>query len=243
MPSWTSWLLAPPHTMVAWSTSATSSSIAPPSAHGAYTSSSVRTNVVRIGDDAHAGVGGRDPFDGGGVDVGDDDLGTIAEHELREVAADLADAGDADTPAAEVGGAPAMASRRPHALVDAERRQHAGITGPAVGHAATGDVVGLQRDHVHVLDVRADVAGRDVAPPEAAHEAPVGPQQRFGLDGRRVTDDDGLAAAVIEPGHGVLVGHRLAQGQHVGQRRRPATRRDSTACRRVRGRAPSSRWR
>ena len=35
MRSWASWLLAPPHTMVARNVSATSSSRAPPSAHGA----------------------------------------------------------------------------------------------------------------------------------------------------------------------------------------------------------------
>ena len=105
-----------------------------------------------------------------------------------------------------------------HALVDAVRREHAGVARPAPFRAASGDEVARLGDDVHVGDVGADVARRDVAPAESLHEAPVGAQQRRRFVRRRIADDDGLAAAVGEASEGVLVGHRPAQLQHVGER-------------------------
>ena len=119
----------------------------------------------------------------------------------------------------QVVGAPhAVLGGGEHPLVHAERGEHAGVAGAAVADAASGDVVALLGDDVHVLDVRADVARRDVAPAEPLDEAPVGAQQLRGLVGRRVADDHRLAAAVVEPGEGVLVGHRPREVEDVVQR-------------------------
>jgi hypothetical protein len=45
----------------------------------------------------------------------------------------------------------------------------------------------------------------------------VGAQQGLGLVGLWITNDDGLAAAELETGHGRLVGHALGKPQHVDQ--------------------------
>lgn len=71
-------------------------------------------------------------------------------------------------------------------------------------------------DDVHVGDVGADVARGDVPAAERGHETPVGEQQFLGLVALRVTDDHGLAAAVVEPGHGVLVRHAAREVERVG---------------------------
>ena len=91
--------------------------------------------------------------------------------------ADLADAGDADAPALQLGRAPHVLGGGEHPLVHAERGEHAGVAGAAGGDAAAGHVVALLGDHVHVLDVGADVAGRDVPAAEPLHEPSVRPQQ------------------------------------------------------------------
>ena len=71
-------------------------------------------------------------------------------------------------------------------------------------------------DDVHVLAVGAHVAGGDVAAAEGGDEPAVGAQQRLGLDLGGVADDDSLAAAVVQAGQCVLVGHGDRQAQHVG---------------------------
>ena len=113
---------------------------------------------------------------------------------------------------------PRRPRRGPHALEDAVRREDRGVAGAAVGRGPAGDERALPRDDVHVLDVGADVAGGVVAAADSLDEPAVGPQQRLGLVGRRVADDDGLAAAEVEPGARRLVGHRAGQVEHVGER-------------------------
>ena len=148
--------------------------------------------------------------------VRDHDLGAVREQVPDEVAADLADARDADLAAAQRRVAPQVLGRGPHALEDAEGGQHGRVARAAVlGGAAGGPLAGARHD-VHVGDVGADVAGRHVAPAERGHEPAVGEQQVFGLDRLGVADDHGLAAAVVEPGHGVLVRHPARQVERVG---------------------------
>ncbi len=84
---------------------------------------------------------------------------------------------------------------------------------------ASGDPPGLSCDHVHVLDVRTDVAGGDVATAERGHEASIGAQQRLGLVPVGVAEDDCLAAAEIQTGAGGLVGHSLGQSEGVEEGR------------------------
>ena len=70
---------------------------------------------------------------------------------------------------------------------------------------------------VHILAARAYVTRGDVTAAEGGDEAAVRAQQRFGLDLGGVTDDDRLAAAVVEARQRVLVGHGSRQPEHVGE--------------------------
>ena len=103
-----------------------------------------------------------------------------------------------------------------HALVDTEGGEHRRVARAAVLRGAAGRPAVLARHHVHVGDIGADVARGDVAAAEGGHEPAVGQQQLLGLDLRRITDDHGLAAAVVEPGHGVLVRHPAREVEGVG---------------------------
>src|SRR4029077_19665826 len=133
-------------------------------------------------------------------------LGAGVDEVPDEVAADLAHAFDADRAVLEAARAPDVFGRGAHALEDPERGEHRGVAGTAVAHRPAGHVLALAGHEVHVLAVGADVAGGDVAAVQRLHEPAVGPQQRLGLEPGRVADDDCLATAVIEAGHGVLVG-------------------------------------
>ena len=93
------------------------------------------------------------------------------------MAADLADAGDADRAAGQRGLAPDRLGRGAHALEHAVRRQHRRVARAAVGDGAAGDEVALAGDDVHVLGVGADVAGGEVAAVQRLHEPAVGAQQ------------------------------------------------------------------
>ena len=105
-----------------------------------------------------------------------------------------------------------------HALEDAVGGQHRGVAAAAVGLRAAVRVAGLAGDDVEVGVVGADVAGGEVPAAQRLDEPAVGAQQRLGLVGARVADDHGLAAAEVEPGEAVLVGHR--PGQRAARRRR-----------------------
>ncbi len=65
----------------------------------------------RVGDDTDRRVGLLERLDGRGVDVGDDDVGVLLEQESDEVAADLADTGDADGLAGRATGRPTRGTR------------------------------------------------------------------------------------------------------------------------------------
>ena len=153
-----------------------------------------------------------------GVDVGDHDRGAVLDQQAREVAADLADAGDADGAAGEVRLAPGDLSRGPHALEDAVRREHGGVAGTAVLDGAPGDEVALAGDVVHVDAVGPHVARGVVATVERLDEAAVGPEEGFALQRRRVADDDGLAAAEVQAGQSGLVGHAPGEVEDVAER-------------------------
>ncbi len=170
---------------------------------------------VGVGDRHHLRVRGRDLLDRLGAHVRDQDLGALLEQVAHQVAADLADARDADPAAAQRGVAPQVLRAGTHALVDAEGGEHRGVAGAAVLGGAAGHPAGGARDHVHVLDVGADVAGGDVAAAEGVDEAAVGLQQGLGLVLLGVADDHGLAAAVVQPGERVLVRHAAGEVEGV----------------------------
>ena len=152
--------------------------------------------------------------------VGGEDGRPVGDEMADQPPPDLADSADRDPPPSQRRFArTALRRGGAHALEDAEGGEHAAVPGTAVLRRASGDPVvswwALAGDDVHVGDVGADVAGGDVAATERGEEAAVGAQQRLGLVRRRVPDDDGLAAAVVQPGAGVLVGHRPGEAQHV----------------------------
>ncbi len=59
----------------------------------------------------------------------------------------------------------------------------------------TDTVVGFLEHVFHVVDVDADVLGRNVAAIERVDEATKGAEQGFGLVGARIADQHRLAAA------------------------------------------------
>ncbi len=132
------------------------------------------------------------------------------------MAPDLADPGDADGATAQRGLAPRGLGRGAHPLEHAVRGQHGAVAGAAVGHGPAGDEARLARDQVHVGAVGAHVAGRVVAAAERLDNPAVGAQQGLGLVATGVADDDGLAAAEVEPRQRGLVGHAAGEGQRVG---------------------------
>ena len=85
------------------------------------------------------------------VHVGDDHGRAVLDQVPDQVAADLADAGDADGAAGQRVGAPGDLGGGAHALEDAVRREHRAVAGAAVGDGAAGDVGALAGDVVHVL--------------------------------------------------------------------------------------------
>ena len=81
-----------------------------------------------------------------------------------------------------------------------------------------GDVVGLLEHVFHVVDVDANVLGRDVAAAQRIDETAEGAEQALGLVAGRIADDHALAAAQVQASHRGLVGHAAGQAQHVVQR-------------------------
>jgi len=69
------------------------------------------------------------------------------------------------------------------------------------------DVIRLEPYVAHIGGTGADVFRRDVPAPERFDEPAVSPEQGFTIHPAIVPDDDRLAAAKVEPGHGGLVGH------------------------------------
>jgi hypothetical protein len=112
-----------------------------------------------------------------------------------------------------------MLRGRAHALEYAEGGQHRGVAGAAVGDRPARRVPAFAGDDIHVLAVGADITGCDVATAQRLDKTAVRAQQRLGLEPGRIADDHGLAAAVVQPGQRVLIGHGAGQVQHVRQGR------------------------
>ena len=62
-------------------------------------------------------------------------------------------------------------------------------------------------DDAHVVDGDTDILGRDVAAAQRLDRLAEGPEQGFGFRRLVVCEDNRLAAAEGQAGHGILVGH------------------------------------
>src|SRR5690606_22008221 len=123
-----------------------------------------RVNVDIGGDERFGGVHesglgvvGGQPVAGGLGDVGGHHGRAVVDQVRDQVAAHLADAGDADGASAQTRSAPAVFGGGAHSAEDAVRRQHRGVAGAAVVGGSAGDVPALLGDDVHVVHIGADV--------------------------------------------------------------------------------------
>ncbi|MDQ1094019.1 hypothetical protein QE400_003432 [Xanthomonas sacchari] len=153
------------------------------------------------------------------VQVGHVQLGAAFLEQLHQLHADVAQALHGDAGLADLLMAELALQRGHQRLQRAVGGERGRIAGAAMHLVHAGDVLGLQVDLLHVVDVGADVLGGDVAAAQRIDVAAEGAEQRFGLVALRVADDHRLAAADVEPGQRVLVGHGAAEPQRVLQRR------------------------
>ena len=107
------------------------------------------------------------------------------------------------------------------------RRRLNGAEHPVCRHARrvarlrtdAGHVLRLHMHEVHVLDRRTDVFRRDVAAAQRIDETPMRSEQHLAVGRLVVADNDRLAAAKIEAGHGIFVRHAAREPQGVDDRR------------------------
>ena len=222
-PGWASWLLAPPQTILA--RQHLDDLVGERAAQGVG-----RVDVERLArpgrrwrrPPARPGYSSRTRSHGGGVDVGHHDARAVLGQVAHEVAADLADAGDADGPAGQRGLAPDGLGGGAHALEHAVRREHRRVARAAVGDGAAGDEVALAGDDVHVLGEGADVAGGEVA--TVAATARSGRRRAAAPRSSCVAGSPMMTALPpprSRPGQRVLVGH--ARGRGSRRRGRPSS--------------------
>ncbi len=152
-----------------------------------------------------------------GVDVRDVTTRARVQQVADEAGPDVARALHGHADAGHVVAEPGLGQGGAHAAEDAPRRHRRRVARAAPLDRQAGDVIGLERDDLGVGGARADVLGRQVAAAERVDEPAQRPEQEMRLVRARVAQDDGLAAAQVEPGDGVLVGHPAGQAQHVGE--------------------------
>ncbi|MBL0029242.1 MAG: hypothetical protein IPO95_09290 [Rhodanobacteraceae bacterium] len=151
------------------------------------------------------------------VDVGDEDLGAAFLQQLHVFQADVADALHGIGILAHVFVAELGVQRRHQALQGAVGGERRGVARAAMDLVHAGNEIGLLEHPFHVVDVDADVFGRDVAAVQRVDEAAEGAEQRFRLVLGRITDDHALAAAEVQARDRGFVGHAARQAQHIVQ--------------------------
>ena len=92
----------------------------------------------------------------------------------------------------------------------AERGERRGVTRAAMHLMHAGDKRGFTEHPFHVVDIDADILSGDVAAIQGIDKTTEGTEQGLGLVLGRIANDDGLAAAEVEAGHRILVGHASA---------------------------------
>ena len=149
------------------------------------------------------------------VDVRRDDAGAVLDEVPGVVGGDLAEALDGDGPALQGIGAEHLAGAGLGALVQPVSGDDLRAAQSAHGLGQTGGVGGLLAHLDDVIDNGAHVLGGEEPAAQGVDEAAVGAEQRLGLVGAGVADDERLAAAEVESGEGGLVGHGAGEPQHV----------------------------
>jgi len=152
------------------------------------------------------------------VQVGDVQLGTAVAQQLHQFHADVAQALHGDAGLAHFLMAELEAHRRHQCLQRTVGGERGGIAGATMDLVHAGHELAFQVDVLHVVDVGSDVLGGDVAPAQRIDIAAEGTEQHLGLVHFGVADDHRLAATHVEAGQCILVGHRPAQPQRIGQR-------------------------
>ncbi len=152
------------------------------------------------------------------VQVGDIQLGTAVTQQLHQFHPDVTQALHRDAGLAHFLMAELEAHRRHQRLKRAVGGERGRITGAAMDLVHAGHELALQVDVLHVVDIGADVLGGDVASAQRIDIATEGTEQHLGLVRFGVADDHRLAATDVEAGQCILVGHRPAQAQRIGQR-------------------------
>ena len=138
-----------------------------------------------------------------------------------EPAAHLAESGDDEVAARDVGRAEDVVERGEDRGVDARRRGIRGLAHAALLGGEAAHVLGALVHDGHELGARADVLRGHVG---AAERLDGVAEVEHGVVGRLLVErdarrdaDHGLAAAPGEPGRGVLHGHRLREAEGVGE--------------------------
>ena len=123
----------------------------------------------------------------GRVHIGHGETRALGRESDGEAAADLAETGDRDAAAGDIGGAGDALERRAQGLVHAEARGAGGFARAADGIGQPDDVLGALADDEHVVGRRADVFGGavqavqrldGVAEVEERRAAPLGVERR-----------------------------------------------------------------
>ena len=145
-------------------------------------------------------------------------LGTFLDQVPGEAVRDLAESLDGHGPAFQGIRAEHLAAARLGTPVQAVSGDDLGAAQPAHEFGQAGRVGGLLADVDHVFDQRPHVLGGQEPSAQRVDEPAVGAEQRLGLVGARVADDERLAAAEVESGEGRLVGHGAGQPEDVDDR-------------------------
>lgn len=145
------------------------------------------------------------------VGVTDDDLGAFLNQQGQGMPANSAEALQGHAAPAQLGRAPRALGARAHGLDRAECCRRRDLADPAAVLRQRHHVVGLGIDEFHVLEGCPDIlAGQELAAELVYHPAERA-EERLGLVSPGIADNYGLAAAEVDAGGGVLIGHAACQ--------------------------------
>ncbi len=149
------------------------------------------------------------------VDIGNDQRCAGLVRPFNQGGADMSDSLNCDPPVAQVRTPEATGSRGPEAMKHAVGRRGRRITGTVFDDAP--DMGCFTSGNFKILDRGSDIFAGDETTLETLDCASQCAQQRFGLAGSRIGNDNGLAAAGAKADKSRLVGHGPRQAQDIAQ--------------------------